>query len=100
MSEQPRYTKTQMIQETARINWSELEQHYVRGVVIHVGNELDLVAVATSFVNDEKTQVEIWITGGEIEPLAVETAKNWSSRDADLWAVVAAPWVLVQEKSK
>ena len=99
MSKQPRYTKEQMLQETARISWSELERHYARGVVIHVGSELDLVEVATGFVNDEKTQVEIWITRGEIEPLVVETAKDWSCRDADLWAVVAAPWVLVQERS-
>ena len=48
----------------------------------------------------KKRRLKSGITRGDIEPLSVELAKDWSGRDADLWAVVAAPWVLVQERSK
>lgn len=98
MAEQPRYTKAQLHEETARISWPDLERHFARGVVIHVESELDLVEVATAFVNDDKVLVENLMQKGGIAHLAIDTAKDWSSRDPDLWAVVAAPWVLVQER--
>ena len=35
---------------------------------------------------------------GRIERLTTATARDWAARDPDLWAVVVAPWVLVQER--
>ncbi|MCP4994198.1 MAG: DUF2288 family protein, partial [Gammaproteobacteria bacterium] len=28
---------------------------------------------------------------------SIEDAKRWNETDPDLWAVVVAPWILVQE---
>ena len=92
------FTLQELHTETARISWQELEVHFARGVVIKVASDLDLVEVAVGFANDDKPAVERWITAGQVEHLGVETARDWSGRDPELWAVVVAPWVVVQER--
>lgn len=84
--------------QTARVAWQELEKHFARGVVIKAGGDLDLVEVATCFANDDKAAVERWISTGQLAHLDRVTAKDWSGREPELWAVVVAPWVLVQER--
>lgn len=92
------YTKQDLLAETARISWVELEKPFARGVVVRVDSALDLVEVATCFANDDKSAVEAWINAGQLEHLDMPTAKDWAQRDPDLWAVVVAPWVVVQER--
>lgn len=99
MSEQKRYTQDQLHQETARISWPALERHFARGVVIRVNADMDLVEVATAVANDDKGQVEGWLHTGKIEQLQTQTAREWCQDDTNLWAVVTAPWVLVQERT-
>jgi hypothetical protein len=84
--------------QTARISWQELEKHFARGVVIRVAPELDLVEVATCLANDDKAATEQWLTARQLEHLDMSTARDWSHRDPELWAVVVAPWVVVQER--
>jgi hypothetical protein len=84
--------------QTARVAWQELEKHFARGVVIRAGGHLDLVEVASCFANDYKAVVEHWIATGQLAHLDRDTARDWSGRDPELWAVVVAPWVLVQER--
>jgi len=86
-------------EETARIRWQELETHFARGVVIRIAGDLDLVDVATRLANDDKATVAEWIGSGQIEHLGTEVAKDWSGRDPELWCVVVAPWVVVQERT-
>ncbi|HHJ17896.1 MAG TPA: DUF2288 domain-containing protein [Gammaproteobacteria bacterium] len=93
------YSKDDMLQETARIGWPELEPHFARGVVIRVAGELDLVEVATCFANDDRAAVQDWIEAGQVGPLDTATAKDWRRREAELWGVVVAPWVVVQERN-
>jgi hypothetical protein len=92
------YTVQELHTKTARVNWQELEVHFARGVVIRVASDRDLVEVAVAFANDDKPAVEHWITAGQVEHMGMETASDWSGRDPDLWAVVVAPWVVVQER--
>lgn len=94
----PPRSKEELLLETARITWPELEVHFARGVVIKVAADLDLVEVATCFANDDKPAVEDWINRGKVAHLDMATAKDWDARDPQLWAVVTAPWVLVQER--
>jgi hypothetical protein len=95
-----RYTTEELNRETARIHWPELETHFARGVVIRVDADLDLVEVATCIANDDKDVVEAWINAGKVAHLDMSTAKDWGGRDPDLWAVVVAPWVVVQEREQ
>lgn len=83
--------------ETARIRWEELQTHFARGVVVRVAPGLDLVAVAASVARDDKEAVARWLRAGLVAPATDAQAQAWSGLGAELWAVVVAPWVLVQE---
>lgn len=84
--------------ETGRIAWLELQRHFASGRLITVEPSLDLVDVAQRFAADDKTAVERWLGAGAVHPVSDDEARDWLDRKAWLWAVVAKPWVLVQER--
>ena len=86
--------------ETGKLGWKELERHFARGAVIKVARGLDLVDVATRIAHDDKDAVERWMTEGQIARASIEDAQGWHERQAEFWAVVTAPWVLVQEQGE
>lgn len=83
--------------ETGKLTWRELERHFARGVVIRVDGELDLVEVALCMGRDDRPAIEQWLNSGKIDRASAEDATDWNRRDPLFWAVVVAPWVLVQE---
>ena len=83
--------------ETARLGWDELARHFARGSVIRVAATLDLVAVATAFATDDSAAVSRWLEAGEVAHADIDDARRWERDRGTLWAVVVAPWVLVQE---
>lgn len=83
--------------ETGRIRWVELQPFFARGQTIRVAPELDLVRVASAFAEDRAEQVGAWRGQGRVTEVNADDARHWYERDAELWAVVVAPWVLVQE---
>ena len=99
MSEEtPKYSNADLLQQTARIGWKELERHFARGVLLQVDPALDLVEVATRFANDDRETVEGWLTSGQVRHLPDDVARDWNARDPELWAAVVAPWIVVQER--
>ncbi len=82
--------------QTARIAWHELQPHYARGAVVLVQEDVDLVEVAIHLRRDNKAQFEAWIAGGQVAGVSDEVASAWYERNPEVWAVVVAPWVLVQ----
>ena len=100
MTDKKSHSKQDMLLQTARVEWQELETHFARGVVVWVDSDLDLIEVATCFANDDKAAVEQWINEGRVKHLSMDIAKDWGGRDPELWAVVVAPWVVVQERKQ
>ena len=86
--------------ETSRIAWKELQRFFASGVAVAVDAELDLVEVAFQFSRDNKAQVERWLLGGKVARVSDEQAQTWHDADAEMWAVVVSPWVLVQVASR
>ncbi len=89
--------KTKLNKETAKITWQELERHYASGAVIAVANGHDLIEVGCQLSLDNKEVVEQWLTAGVMAKVDDQQATQWFEQQATLWAVVVAPWVLVQE---
>ncbi len=85
--------------ETGQLSWPELQRHFARGVVIVVAGDMDLIEVAATFAEDNADKTEQWITAGKIRRASDDDARDWDIRKALLWAVVARPWVLVQERA-
>lgn len=82
--------------ETGRIQWPDLQRHFARGVVIIVAKELDLVEVAKQFTEDNKKSVSAWLERQLVRPATDKDAIRWNETQQEFWAVVTAPWVLVQ----
>ena len=97
MDEADELLRAKLNAETGRLAWKELERHFARGVVIKVAEELDLVEVAFRFSRDDKNAVESWIAQGLVRRASTADAMVWHERQAVFWAVVAAPWVLIQD---
>lgn len=95
---EPLNSQQKITASTARINWTELERAFAQGKVIYVAPELNLVEVATAVIDDNRNLVEQWQQQDAMQPLTAEQAIAWSEDDRDLWAVVVAPWVLVQRR--
>jgi hypothetical protein len=82
--------------ETSRLPWIELQRHYAGGNVIAVAGELDLIEVAVRMARDDTTAVRGWLETGRVTRVGDAQAAAWLEQDAELWAVVIKPWVLVQ----
>lgn len=83
--------------ETGKLEWRELAPHFARGSVISVNARLDLIEVAMFLIKDDKARLEKWIDEGMVKRASDDDAREWTERDSLFWAVVAAPWVIVQE---
>lgn len=83
--------------ETSRISWKELQKFFASGAAVEVSSTLDLVEVAFQMHEDNKAQFEQWLASGLIAKVADRQAAAWLATEAEVWAVVVSPWVLVQE---
>ena len=93
---QDEFTREAVNLETSQIAWKELQRFFANGTAIFVDQNLDLVEVALTLVNDQNTIVENWINESQIHKVTDEQALDWYENDKLLWAVVVKPWVLVQ----
>ena len=85
--------------QTARINWHDLQTYYAHGSVVWIDPGQNLVEVAVQLGMDNRPQFQRWIESGEVAPVSKEQALAWYETNQELWAVVAPPWVLVQQRS-
>ena len=89
--------KTKLNRETAKISWDELQRFYAAGSVVAVKSGLDLIKVAEHFSSDNTAEVAPLLESGDVYRPDDSQAEQWCQQQASLWAVVIAPWVLVQE---
>jgi len=82
---------------TARINWIELQPHFARGSVILIDGELDLVKIASAFIKDDSVWISELMRSEKLGKPGITDAEHWHGVDQEFWAIVVAPWVLVQE---
>lgn len=83
--------------ETSQIAWKELQRFFAGGTAVFVASDLDLVDVAYQFSVDNKDQVALWLQHNQVALVSDRQALEWFEADADVWAVVVKPWILVQE---
>ncbi|MHA4871263.1 DUF2288 domain-containing protein [Duganella sp. PWIR1] len=84
--------------ETARLPWAELLKHFAQGNVVWVANSLDLVDVAVRVSHDDKANISQWMNSGLLAKASDQQAQGWLETNAELWACVVSPFILVQEQ--
>ena len=82
--------------QTAQLAWSELARFFAAGKVLFVDSQLNLVEVAAAVSADDTDQVTKWLELQQLSPVNDQQAADWQQCDQRMWAVVTAPWVLVQ----
>ncbi|OZG72546.1 hypothetical protein BTA51_15630 [Hahella sp. CCB-MM4] len=90
--------KAKLLGETSRINWRDLEIFYAKGQVVEVQPELDLIEVALAVSKDDSAAVGDWMNQQKVGQVDPDKARRWHEEKRGVWAVVVAPWVLVQDK--
>jgi len=83
--------------EVGRIRWRALQRFFAQGVVLKVRSGRDLVKVAAIFVNDSKEKLKKLMESSEVVVPGDEQARDWFHDDVEVWSIVVAPFVLVQE---
>ena len=89
--------RKELEEERGRLNWSELERHFARGVVVVVDPQLDLLVVAEAMARDDRETFSDWMARGLVQQAQDTDARRWASASQTLEAIVVAPWVLVSE---
>ena len=103
MTEQPSTLSSntlyaKLLEETAPITWQELQPFIARGALLMVEGTQDLIAVAQAVAENDQDKVSGWLASGQLKKIDDDCAADLLARDPALWAVVVAPWVLVQER--
>lgn len=87
-----------LLGETAAITWEELQPFFARGALLWVEGAEDLVGVALAVAEDDKPKVTQLLGAGSLAKVEESRAEDLLTRNPKLWAVVVAPWVLIQER--
>ena len=98
MNEETSLLYAKLLGETAQITWAELQPFFARGALLSVQPGEDMVGVALAMAENDLARLRDWLQGGQLVRLSDDQAQDWQARDPLLWAVVVAPWVLVQER--
>ena len=89
-------TLDNILGQTSKIAWRELGRFFAGGKVLLVDKSLNLVEVASAVSSDNTQAVSQWVGANQLAAVSDEQALDWQQKDEYLWAVVTAPWVLVQ----
>lgn len=100
IAEQPSTLYAKLLGETAAITWPELQPFFARGTLLMVEGTQDLIEVAQAVAQNEHAKVAAWLESGLLSRVDDSRAKSVFERNPELWAVVVAPWVLVQERTE
>lgn len=84
--------------ETALIGWRNLQRFFAQGRLMRVDDSLDLVGIAAAFAGNQVSELEPLLKKGKIAAPDDLMARQWYENESELWCVVVAPYVLVQEK--
>ena len=84
-------------EQAAVISWRELQRFFASGVAIVVERSLNLLDVAVAMTRDDSELLQPLLAQGLVAKVCDEQAGRWLEADVQVWSVVVAPWVLVQE---
>jgi hypothetical protein len=101
LEDQDALERARINQETARLPWRELQRFFAQGRVIAVdraGTGSGRAGAAAVRVTRRRLSPPIW-SRDVWRRSATTQARAWLEADAEVWAVVVKPWVLVQDRA-
>ena len=91
--------KKKLREEIEVCSWSLLDQHYQRGAVFHISQELDLVEVAVAVALDNVDTVKTWKEAGDFQTPDDYDVNKWQENPDDkvFKFLIVQPFVLIQK---
>ncbi|TWI53378.1 hypothetical protein IQ22_02592 [Pseudomonas duriflava] len=89
-----------LLGQTAEISWQELQPHFAKGTLLKVDTELDLIEAAVAIVEDDAAKVSAWLSSARLGKVSEDDAQQFLEANTVFWAVVVAPWVLIQVRER
>lgn len=84
--------------DLGEVCWRELRIHMQRDAIILVGPDLDLIETAVAVAEDDKAQVEQWISAGQIGKPEKDSLDSWESDlDKPFRMLIVQPFILIQD---
>ncbi|MCF5707391.1 DUF2288 family protein [Pseudomonas syringae] len=99
MTQEPSTLYAKLLGETASITWTELQPFFAKGALLWVEPPLDLIEVAEAVAENDAAKVSAWLGEGTVGKVSESKAMELVEGDPLLWAVVVAPWVLIQNRA-
>ncbi|WP_295473545.1 DUF2288 domain-containing protein [uncultured Pseudomonas sp.] len=99
MKQEPSTLYAKLLGETAVIPWQQLQPFFAKGALLWVAPELDLIAVAEAVAENDTARVSAWMAAEQVAKVSESRALAFYEADAQLWAVVVAPWILIQDRA-
>lgn len=99
MTQEPSTLYAKLLGETASISWKELQPFFAKGALLWVELPLDLIEVAEAVAENDASKVSAWLAEGQVGKVSESKAMELVEQDPVLWAVVVAPWVLIQSRA-
>ena len=90
------YLNDKLNLETARIHWVELQPHFARGATVFVDSSLDLIKIAHLMAANNSREIGKLMAEGKFGLVTEQQAFQFLANNQEMWAVVIAPWVLIQ----
>jgi len=100
MSEQEQNIRSKLEAEIGPADWKVIRPHFLRGAIIVVSKELDLIDVAIKVAEDDTCAIKDWIEKGKLTKPFPEDAKRWEEEKEELTSLVVDPFVLIQGLAK
>jgi len=89
--------ETRLNGQTAKIHWHELQRYFASGVIRQLAGGEDLVLVGKAIIDNDSARVQELLDNERLTVPDAACAQRWYDANTELWALVIAPWVLVQE---
>ncbi len=99
MNQEPSTLYAKILGETAIIPWHQLQPFFAKGALLWVDPTLDLIAVGEALAQDDAKTLSAWMEAGQVAKVSETRALDFFERQAQLWAVVVSPWILIQDRA-
>ena len=100
MPEENQSLREKLKAEVGPAGWKVLRPHLLRGAIVIVAPDLDLVEVGVQVAEDNTVQVESWISSGKLIKPSPNAAETWEKGGVELLTIVVDPFVLVQQREQ
>lgn len=91
--------KERLAKEIGIANWKALKAHFLRGALIEVSSELDLLDVGIIVAQDRSDEIRQLIEKGKLLKPTPGDTDDWKKDSTEFSSLILSPFVLIQKQT-